>query len=163
MRLVSIILGICALLIQGCFSEDDGPSNCTVVPVSEQDDIIEQYIIDNNLTMQNTPSGARYSIDVQGESGHIMYGDTIQVEYQGTLLNGAIFDQGTFGVADHFIIEEGTFIVGFEEALIMFSEGSEGTIIVPGALGYGCFPPFGSIIGENEILVFYIKIHQVNS
>lgn len=147
------------LLIQGCTSDDAPVNTCEPVPVSEQDEIIDQYIDQNGLSTQTTASGVRYTIETPGTGDPIEYGSTVEVEYQGTLLNGNDFDAGTIGPIT---LTENIFIPGFEEGLLQFSEGAEGLIIVPGALGYGCFPPQNSIIMDNEVLVFAVNILSVN-
>lgn len=161
MRFSGLFLVVYTLMAGGCgFGDDDGPTTvCNPVTVSEEEDIINQYIDQNGLTMQTTSSGLRYSIDTPGTGDNIMYGDEVEVEYRGSLLTGSVFDQGTLPL---FTLTEGSFIAGFEEALLLFNEGAEGMIIIPSSLAYGCFPPTGSIIGDNEVLVFEINILSVN-
>jgi FKBP-type peptidyl-prolyl cis-trans isomerase FkpA len=159
MKITTYIFFVVALFIQSC-SSDDGPTTvCVPATVAEQDQIIDDYIADNGLTMQTTASGLRYSIETLGAGDNIAYGDVIEVEYKGTLLNGSPFDAGTLGPA---IFNQGSFIPGFEEGLLLLNEGSEGLFILPGALAYGCFPPQGSIIGDNEILIFEMTIVSIN-
>ena len=149
------------LIIQGCSSDDTPAPTCEVVPVSEQDEIIDAYIDANGLMMQTTASGVRYTVETPGTGDPIEYGSVIEVEYQGVLLDGTDFDNGVIGEIEPFVFEENRLIPGFEEAMLLFKEGDEGLIIIPGALGYGCFPPFGSVIGQNEVLVFSVNILSV--
>ena len=158
MRII-LTAALSILLIQGCASDDTPVNTCEPVPVSEQDEIIDQYIDQNGLSMQTTSSGIRYVIETPGTGDQIEYGSTVEVEYQGTLLNGSDFDSGTIGPIT---MTENIFIPGFEEGLLLFNEGSEGLIIIPGALGYGCFPPQNSVISDNEVLVFAVTILSVN-
>ncbi len=156
-----LLLFVAVLIAQGCSMDDDAPINdCTLVPVEEQDEIIDQYIDENGWTMQTTASGLRYAIETPGTGDNISYGDTIEFSYQGVLLDGTTFDSGTIGPL---IVNQGAFIPGFEEGLLLFNEGTEGLLIIPAELAYGCFPPAGSIIGENEILVFEMTIITVDS
>ncbi len=160
MRITVYIFLFFALLGQGCISNDDAPgSQCILETVDQQNSVIDKYIADNNMPMQVTATGLRYSIDQPGTGDNIVYGDTIEVQFQGTFLNGSIFDEGVLGPV---VITQGSFIPGFEEGLLLLNEGAQATLILPGALAYGCFPPQGSAIGDNEILIFDITILSLN-
>ena len=151
------------LLLQSCLSSDDSPTTvCVPETVAEQEQTINDYIDQNGLTMQTTASGLRYSVDVAGTGDNAVYGDVIEISYQGALLSGSVFDAGTIGPPQFPTLAENSFIPGFEEALLLMNEGSQFTIIIPGELAYACFPPPGSIIGDNEILVFEITMDSIN-
>jgi len=60
-------------------------------------DIIQQYIIDNNLTAQPTGSGLYYVIDVPGTGENPTLSSNVTVAYTGSLTDGSIFDQSTVG------------------------------------------------------------------
>jgi len=161
MRSLLLVLVLCGLITQVCGFDDDEPgSNCTPVPVSEQEDLINQYIDQQGWTMQSTASGLRYVIETPGTGDNIMYGDTIELDYQGALLTGGTFDSGSIGPV---VFSQGGFIPGFEEGLLLFNEGAQGIIILPSALAYGCFPPQGSTIGQNQVLLFEITVTNVDS
>jgi FKBP-type peptidyl-prolyl cis-trans isomerase len=150
------------LLIQSCRS-DDGPTTvCVPETIAQQETVINEYIDQNGLTMQTTASGLRYSIDMPGAGDNAMYGDVIEIDYRGTLLSGAQFDAGTIGPPQFPSLVQGSFIPGFEEALLLLNEGAQATIIIPSELGYACFPPPGGIIGENEILVFEMTMVSIS-
>ena len=159
----NLIFWICSIfLIQSC-SNDDGPRTvCVPETVAQQEAEINDYIDQNGLTMQTTASGLRYSIDLPGTGDNATYGDVIEISYQGALLDGTIFDAGTIGPPQFPTFEQNSFIPGFEEALLLMNEGSQATIIIPSEIAYGCFPPFGSIIGDNEILVFEMTMDSIN-
>ena len=160
MRLAFFVLIIFGLLTTGCGFDDDSPgANCTPATVAEQEDLINQYIDQQGWTMQSTASGIRYTIETPGTGDNISFGDTVELDYHGVLLTGATFDAGSIGPA---VFEQGAFISGFEEGLQLFNEGAEGTMILPSALAYGCFPPQGSIIGQNEVLLFEITVTNVD-
>jgi len=163
MRITVYIFVFFALLGQGCLNSDDAPgSQCILETVAQQNSVIDNYIADINMPMQVTASGLRYSIDSAGTGDNVVYGDSIEVAYQGALLDSTIFDQGVIGPPTYPIFQENSFIPGFEEGLLLLNEGAWATFILPGELAYGCFPPQGSIIGENEILIFKINMVSVN-
>ena len=162
MKFNLLVISVCALFAYSCGIDDGDVPVCDPVPVADQNDIIDDYIAQNALDMQTTASGLRYSIDVPGTGDNVMYGDTVELDYIGTLLTGGTFDQGTLGPPSFPTFEPNSFIPGFEEGLLLFNDGAQGTIILPGALAYGCFPPVGSPIGDNEILIFQITIVSIN-
>ncbi len=151
-----------ALLGQSCLESDVPSIECTPETVAQQNSTIDDYIAENNMPMQVTASGLRYSIDEAGTGDNVAYGDTIEVAYQGTLLDSLTFDQGTLGPPSFPFFQQNSFIPGFEEGLLLLNEGAQGTFILPSELAYGCFPPQGSIINENEILIFEITMVSVN-
>ena len=150
------------LIIQGCLSDDGPTTACVPETVEQQEATIDNYIDQSGLTMQTTASGLRYSIDLPGTGDNAMYGDVIEIQYSGVFLDGTQFDAGTIGPPQFPTFQEGSFIAGFEEALLLLNEGSQATIVIPSALAYGCFPPIGSIIGDNEILVFELTMVSIN-
>jgi len=161
MRIVVYIF-IVALMGQSCSVSDDTSVVCTLETVAQQDPIIDDYIAENNMPMQVTASGLRYSIDEPGSGDNVAYGDVIVVGFQGALLDGTIFDQGSLGPPSFPIFQENSFIQGFEEGLLLLNEGAQATFMLPSALAYGCFPPQGTIIGDNEILIFEVTMVSVN-
>ena len=162
MKNLFYIFLVFALFGQSCLKSDESTIVCTPETVEQQNSTIDDYIAENNIPMQVTASGLRYSIDEAGTGDNVIYGDTIEVAYRGTLLDGSIFDQGTLGPPSFPFFQENSFIPGFEEGLLLLNEGAQATLILPGALAYGCFPPQGSIIGNNEILIFEITMVSVN-
>ncbi len=161
MRIVVYIF-IVALMGQSCGLSDDTTVVCTPETVAQQDPIIDDYIAENNMPMQVTASGLRYSIDEAGTGDNVVYGDTIEVAFLGALLDGPIFDQGVIGPPSFPEFQENSFILGFEEGLLLLNEGAKATFILPSELAYGCFPPQGSIIEENDILIFEVTMVSVN-
>jgi FKBP-type peptidyl-prolyl cis-trans isomerase len=159
MKNTAYIFFVFALLGQSCSNSDDVTVVCVPETVAQQDPIIDDYIAENNMPMQVTATGLRYSIDQPGTGDNIVYGDVIEVQFQGAFLNGSIFDQGVLGPV---ALSQGSFIPGFEEGLLLLNEGAQATLILAAPLAYGCFPPQGSTIGDNEILVFEVTILSVN-
>lgn len=142
---------LAAVLVQACVSDDDGPAACVEETPAEQAATIDNYVAANNLNVTTTQSGLRYEILVDGMGDNAMFGDTVEVSFEGFFLDGTSFGQGVF---DPFELGTVSLIPGFEEALTLLNEGAQGIFILPSALAYGCFPPNGSSIGQNEILIF---------
>jgi FKBP-type peptidyl-prolyl cis-trans isomerase FklB len=105
------------------------------------------------------PSGLQYKIVEAGTGAMPTAKDVVAVEYEGTLINGKVFDssakQGkpvTFTVGD--------VIPGWQEALKLMKVGARWELVIPANLAYG-ERGVGEAIGPNEVLVFKVKLVSV--
>ena len=137
---------------------DDDPS-CINRTIAEEAADIDAFIAANGLTMQTTGSGLRFNIDTPGAGLPVQLGDTVELEFTGTRLDGTIFDQGEIGP---FLFQSGSFIAGFEEALTLLNQGATGSFIIPSSLAFGCNAPANGSVGPNEILFVTITITRIN-
>lgn len=122
-----------------------------VSPASQQR-LIENYLAENNLTSEQTPSGLHYIVEQEGDGNFPTIFDNVTVNYSGFLLDGESFDSG----------EDVTFplsgvIAGWQEGIPMFSVGGSGQLIIPSDLAYGENGVPGSI-PPNAILVFEVDL-----
>ncbi len=125
---------------------------------------ITQYMEENNIEAETTESGLRYQITEQGSGVQPAPGDSVFVQYRGTLLDGTQFDSsydrndGPFG----FVLGQGQVIQGWDEGIGLLNKGGKGTLYVPSPLAYG--PQRRSeVIAENSILVFEVELVDVKS
>ena len=143
-----IILSIIALLFA---------SSCTEQSQTETDeDLITQYIADNDIDATKTESGLYYQILTQGEGPSPDITDIVNVHYVGELLDGTVFDETT-GTAATFNVSG--VILGWQEGLQLMNAGSEAIFIIPSRLGYGSYPPSG--IPANSVLVFTVTLQSI--
>jgi FKBP-type peptidyl-prolyl cis-trans isomerase len=103
-----------------------------------------------------TESGLQYEIIEAGEGPKPGPGDSVEVHYSGTLINGTEFDSSytrgetvTFGV--------GQVIPGWTEALQLMPVGSKWRLAIPPELGYGAGGA-GQMIGPNSALIFEVEL-----
>jgi len=120
------------------------------------EDIIQQYITDNNLNAQATGSGLYYVIDNPGNGDTPNINSTVTVAYVGKLTDGTIFDQSGSVPAT---FQLSGVIQGWQEGIPLFSEGGSGTLLIPSALGYGN-QAVGSI-PSNSVLIFDVDLINV--
>lgn len=128
--------------------------------------------INNNLPTDNTPPIANndntdYTGDImdlkietikQGEGAEIKVGDTAEVHYTGTLLNGKKFDSSkdrnqTF----EFKLGENAVIPGWEKGVLGMKKGEVRKLTIPynlayGEQGTGPIPPKATLIFEVELV-----------
>lgn len=108
-----------------------------------------------------TGSGLRYVIKKEGkeDSECPKFGQTVTVHYQGTLLNGKIFDSSILR-KEPASFKIGQVIEGWNEALVTMHKGEKRTLIIPPELGYGEYgypgviPPDSWLIFDVELLDF---------
>jgi len=109
--------------------------------------------------VQTTASGLQYTVVTAGTGEKPLAADTVQVHYEGRLLNGTVFDSSyargepaTFGV--------GPVIPGWQEALQLMPAGSKWEVWIPSELAYG-EQGAGGDIGPNETLNFTIELIEI--
>lgn len=106
-----------------------------------------------------TASGLKIQDLRVGDGASPVPGQTVKVNYIGTLENGKEFDNSyTRGVAADFKIGVGRVIKGWDEGLMGMKVGGKRKLYIPSKLGYGQFgkppdiPPNSNLVFEIELL-----------
>jgi FKBP-type peptidyl-prolyl cis-trans isomerase len=105
-----------------------------------------------------TASGLKYIDIVEGTGATPKTGQTVTVDYTGTLENGTKFDSSVDrGQPYEFRLGTGAVIKGWDEGLASMKVGGKRKLIVPPSLGYGArgSPPK---IPPNSILHFDVEL-----
>lgn len=148
--IVIAFLWLAPLYFAGCQSED--PED-----IWEDDrNKILAYIAEHQLNALEHPSGVFYVVEVEGTGPRPTLTSLLNIKYTGMLLDGRVFDSS--GGAQFTLINT---IRGWQIGIPLFRAGGRGKILIPSALAYGAFPPFGSIIPRNAPLVFEIEIIEI--
>ena len=146
------------LLLSLLFSLFFLANSCNKVDyVQVDEDIIQQYISDNNLTAEPTGSGLYYVIDVPGTGENPTLSSNVTVAYTGSLTDGSIFDQSN---SNGITFPLSGVIQGWREGIPLFKEGGSGILLIPSALGYGS-QSVGSI-PANSVLIFDVNLIDVD-
>lgn len=105
------------------------------------------------------PSGLQYMVLKKGEGKIPAATDTVKVHYEGTLIDGSIFDSSvqrgqpaTFGVTQ--------VIQGWVEALQLMPVGSKWKLFIPSNLAYG-ESGAGNSIEPNSALIFDVELLDI--
>lgn len=105
---------------------------------------------------QKTRSGMSYVVIRRGSGGKKPgNGAVVKVHYQGSLLNGAVFDSSTGG--DPVVFRIGEVIEGWNLTLKEMTKGEKRLVIIPPELAYGS-QGYPGIIPPNSFLVFEIEL-----
>jgi len=108
--------------------------------LKKDDVILQDYIKKNNLTAQRDTSGIYYIITQPGKGAKPTVGQTVSVQYKGTLLNGKEFDssaKGNGGKPIEFVMGVGQVIPGWDKGIALLPEGSKAVLLIPSSLAYG--------------------------
>ena len=104
------------------------------------------------------PSGLQYKVVKSGPADgvHPREGDEIRVHYEGTLLNGAVFDS-TFKTGQPAVMPLAHLVPGWMEALPLMRAGDEWILYVPASLAYGD-EGAGADVPPGATLVFRLQL-----
>lgn len=102
------------------------------------------------------PSGLQYKVEVAGNGAMPKLNESVTVHYKGTLIDGTVFDS-SYERGEPATFAVGQLIKGFNEALLLMSEGSKWTVYIPYDLAYGTMDrgtikPFSDLIFEIELI-----------
>ncbi|MCL4405559.1 FKBP-type peptidyl-prolyl cis-trans isomerase [Patescibacteria group bacterium] len=114
----------------------------------------------NNMT--DTSSKLDIQIIKAGTGPAAKDGDTLTVNYTGTLTNGTKFDSSldTGRTPYSFTLGDNHVIAGWDQGLVGAKAGEELKLTVPPALGYGSSP--NGSIPANSTLIFDITVLKIN-
>jgi peptidylprolyl isomerase len=109
-----------------------------------------------------TASGLKYTDIVEGQGASPKLGQTVSVQYTGTLQDGTKFDSSYDhgGKPYSFQIGRGMVIKGWDEGLMTMKVGGKRKLIIPPALGYGATGQPPKIPG-NSTLFFDVELTDV--
>ena len=132
------------------------------------DKTLVSWFAKKNITPLKTTSGLYYSVK-EGGTGEIpTTGDTLTVNYTGTLLDGTKFDSNEDTAFHHatpypFVLGTGQVISGWHVGFAQLKVGSKATLYIPSGMAYGAQSrPGGGAnpkgIPANSILVFDVHV-----
>ncbi len=106
-----------------------------------------------------TDSGLQYEVLEEGDGPTPGAGDTVDVNYRGTLIDGTEFDSSyKYNQSVQFGVSQ--VIPGWTEALQLMPVGSKWKVYIPSDLAYGAGGA-GNMIGPNSALVFEVELLDI--
>ncbi|MDO6593649.1 FKBP-type peptidyl-prolyl cis-trans isomerase [Neptuniibacter sp. 1_MG-2023] len=103
-----------------------------------------------------TKSGLQYKVLKQGEGERPSITDLVTVHYEGTRVDGHIFDS-SYQRGEPSVFPLNRVIRGWIEGLMMMNRGSTWMLFVPSALAYGATSPTDDI-PANSTLIFKVEL-----
>lgn len=158
-----LLISICFLF--SCGNDEPEPLIEATVQAEREDQIIQQYLEENNLTAQKTDLGIYYIVLEEGEGATTPNeGASVVVNYVGKVLYGRQFDSSyETGKPLTFTVSSGSVVVGFEQAVQQMKLNEKTRFFIPSRYAYGTS---GITSGGREIippfatLVFDIKLEE---
>ncbi|MFL0795203.1 MAG: FKBP-type peptidyl-prolyl cis-trans isomerase [Prochlorococcus sp.] len=108
-------------------------------------------------TSQLTPSGLRITDIKIGDEPEATAGQTVSVNYRGTLENGKEFDSSYERGPFSFPLGAGRVIKGWDEGVAGMKVGGKRKLVIPPELGYGSRGA-GGVIPGNATLIFEVEL-----
>lgn len=114
----------------------------------------------NKEGVQVTESGLQYKVLEEGSGQSPSAKDSVTVHYEGTLIDGTVFDS-SYERGQPITFPLNGVIPGWTEGVQLMKEGATYRFFIPGDLAYGMNPRPGGPIGPNETLIFKVELLDV--
>ena len=105
------------------------------------------------------PDGLQYRILRSGVGNRPSPTATVQVNYSGRLINGAVVDGTSPGLSA--TLHVGTLLKGLSEALQLMHEGDHWQIVIPPNLAFGSRGTDNGVVPPNQALVFDVTLVSI--
>jgi FKBP-type peptidyl-prolyl cis-trans isomerase FklB len=106
-----------------------------------------------------TSSGLQYQILRSGTGATPKATDTVKVHYEGTLLDGKVFDS-SIKRNEPAVFPVNGVIAGWTEAMQLMKVGDKWRLFIPAELAYGGRGA-GNVIGPNAVLIFDVELLDI--
>ncbi|MCK7459688.1 FKBP-type peptidyl-prolyl cis-trans isomerase [Idiomarina aminovorans] len=110
--------------------------------------------------VQTTDSGLQYEVLEQGDGIRPSETDMVEVHYEGTLINGEVFDS-SYEREEPTSFPLNRVIPGWTEGLQLMKEGAKYRFVIPAELAYGEREVGGGQIPPNSTLIFTVELLNV--
>ena len=134
----------------------------------KDDKLLKDYFAKNHITPTKTASGLYYTIQEEGKGDLPLTGDSVSMNYTGTLLDGTKFDSNTDTAFKHtqafqFVLGRGAVIKGWDEGVALLKPGAKAVFYIPSPMAYGAQARPGGGgnpkgIPANSILLFEVAL-----
>ena len=172
-RLAAAFLGMVALSACSKFTEPPKPEPIQDAPEAKQATPQPSATATATASAQPTaaapaqpPPDPNAKLEIKdlvvGKGAEAKAGDTVKVQYVGTLTNGTEFDASRKHGDQGFTFElgKGRVIKGWDEGVAGMKEGGKRKLTIPPSLGYGARGA-GDKIPPNSTLVFEVELVSV--
>lgn len=152
-----ILVSIITVGFLSCSKSNSNTNIGTSISVAQQasidDGLIKSYIAAKNIdSVIKDNSGIYYKILTPGAGAYPTTNSHVNVNYEGSLLNGTVFAPEA-----NVNSSLNTFIEGWQIGIPFINTGGTILLIIPSRYGYGQISP-SPTIPENSVLVFTINL-----
>lgn len=121
----------------------------------------QAYLSENSQrdNVQVTDSGLQYEVIREGEGEQPAETDYVEVHYEGSLVDGAVFDS-SYERGEPAVFPLNRVIPGWTEGLQLMREGAHYRFVIPSELAYG-EREVGGRIPPNSTLIFEVELLNI--
>lgn len=121
----------------------------------------EKYLAENRKKpgIIITDSGLQYEVITQGTGPRPNPDDMIHVHYEGTLIDGTVFDS-SYNRGEPALFYLDSLITGWKEGIQLMNTGSSYRFFIPSDLAYGSLG-MGGMIPPNAVLIFKVELLEI--
>ena len=130
--------------------------------IADEQNIIEKYIADKELSMDRTETGLWFNILEAGTGENVIKGKIVKLNYSIRLLDGYLLYSSDESGAKEFLVGQGGVETGLEEGVLMLKKGSKASFIMPPHLAHG-------LIGDDDripsraILLYDVEVVDIKN
>jgi peptidylprolyl isomerase len=163
--LIGAVVGIVVIIVIVWISRSHGPSQ--PAQATDQMQTATGSATDQGGLETGTQSdGLQVTTTKQGTGAAAANGNTVTVNYTGTLEDGTIFDSNVdpkFGHVQPFSFKlgAGQVIKGWDEGVLGMKVGEKRHLVIPASLGYGA-QGAGGVIPPDATLVFDVEVTGIS-
>ncbi|UXX78633.1 FKBP-type peptidyl-prolyl cis-trans isomerase [Reichenbachiella carrageenanivorans] len=160
---ICILIGFCiSLTLVGCSDDDAGSSDLLYADQEK----IEAYLAENNLTATKDDSGIYYTIVTENPTGDTQAnGKILSIFYSAKVMGGSGYDARVKNTHDSLLLKQGVnavYPVGLDLGLAKMKVGETFIFYIPSTLGYGDYS-FSSLIPSHAILEIEVELVAIQN
>jgi FKBP-type peptidyl-prolyl cis-trans isomerase FkpA len=132
-------------------------------PAEHEQKLLDAYLLEHGIEVEPEASGLYY-IESQAGTGSLPVSESkIVLHFQGTLVDGRVFDRSEPGKAITLDLASTSYVVpGFVEGIKKMRSGSKARFIVPSKIGFGASGSAEGIIPPYTTLIFDVEVLYIN-
>lgn len=146
---IAVVLLVGLFVFSSCEDEDEQAR------IDEQ--IIEDYLAENNISAKRHSSGLYYKILTEGTGINPSSYSSVEVKYKGYLIDGSVFDKTSGDATISFSLM--SVIEGWQIGIPLIREGGSAQLFIPSGIAYG--DKQVSTIPPNSVLIFDVDLIKV--
>ncbi len=165
----ALAVAVAAISLASCSSKDkqatesEGAKQESMLPPALKNAVEGQEFLAENAKrpeVTTTASGLQYEVLQQGEGQKPTAADRVEVNYEGRLLDGTVFDS-SYERGETVTFPLSGVIAGWTEGVQLMPVGSKYRFYIPSELAYGEGGTPGGPIGPNCTLIFDVELVSI--